>query len=126
MASKGIVTGQKVMRVKVQRSKELWTEMTTQERMLWERLRNNKLSGLHFRRQQIIDGFLADFYCHAAAVVLELDGVIHLRQADYDRERDKAIAAHHLLVMRVPNDAIDSNLEQCLQRISDTCHTRLP
>jgi len=126
MASKGIVTGQKVMRVKVQRSKELRTEMTTQERMLWERLRNNKLSGLHFRRQQIIDGFLADFYCHAAAVVLELDGVIHLRQADYDRERDKAIAAHHLLVMLVPNDAIDSNLEQCLQRISDTCHTRLP
>ena len=40
---------------------------------------------------------------------------IHLRQVDYDRERDKAIAAHNLLVMRVTNDAIDQQLDQAIQ-----------
>ena len=103
----------------MQRSKELRAEMTPQERALWARLRGNLLKGLHFRRQQVIDGFLADFYCHAAGLVIELDGLIHLRQVDYDRERDKAIAAHNLLVMRVTNDAIDQQLDQVLQRMPD-------
>src|SRR5262245_20252722 len=40
---------------------------TREERMLWRRLRNNQLNGLHFRRQHVIDGFIPDFYCHAAA-----------------------------------------------------------
>jgi len=100
--------------------------MAPQEQALWARLRKNQLGGLHFRRQQIIDGFLADFYCHAPSLVIELDGLIDLRQADYDRERDKAIAAHNLLVLRVPNSEIDHDLQQLLQRIAATCHTRLP
>jgi len=125
MPNRGIVTGQKVSRTKVKRSKELRAEMTPQEKAVWERLRNNQLSGLHFRRQQIIDGFLADFYCHAAGLVIELDGLIHLRQADYDRERDKAITAHDLLVVRAANDEIDTHLDQLLQRIAATCRARI-
>ena len=78
----GIVRGQKVARVKAQRSKELRRNETPQERAVWQRVRRNRLLGLHFRRQQIIDGFVADFYCHAAGVVIELDGLDHLRQAD--------------------------------------------
>ncbi len=124
MPNNGIVRGQRVARVKVQRSKELRAEMTPQEKMMWEQLRGNRLNGLHFRRQQIIDGFLADFFCHAAGLVIELDGLIHLRQADYDRERDKAIAAHNLLVMRLTNDEIEQHLDQVLQRLATICETR--
>ena len=121
----GIVRGQKVTRVKLRRSKELRAHMTPQEQALWARLRNNQLGGLHFRRQQIIAGFLADFYCHAVGLVIELDGLIHVRQVDYDRERDKAIAAHELLVLRFSNDDIDMRIDQVLQRIADTCRARL-
>ena len=98
--------------------------MTPQERIMWQRLRKNQLGGLHFRRQQVIDGFLADFYCPAAGLVLELDGLVHLRQVEYDRERDKVIAARNLLVLRVTNDEIDASLEPLLQRIFDICQTR--
>ena len=40
--------------------------MTEAEVRLWEQLRGNQLGGLHFRRQQVIDGFIADFYCRPA------------------------------------------------------------
>ncbi|NJL61087.1 MAG: DUF559 domain-containing protein [Methylacidiphilales bacterium] len=46
----------------------------------------NILNGLHFSRQQIIDGFIADFYCHAAGFMIEVDGEIHDRQMEYDLE----------------------------------------
>jgi very-short-patch-repair endonuclease len=121
LPSSGIVQGQKVTRVKVQRAKELRVAMTPQETTLWEWLRNNQLDGLHFRRQQIIDGFVVNFYCHKTGVVIELDGPIHLRQADYDRERDKVIAAHNLTIVRVTNDEMDTNLAQVLRRIRATC-----
>ena len=48
--------------------------MTAAERMLWERLRRNQVGGLRFRRQQIIESFIADFYCHTARLVIEADG----------------------------------------------------
>jgi len=56
-------------------------EMTASENLLWQHLRANRLDGLHFRRQQVVDGFMVDFYCHAARLVVEVDGAVHARQA---------------------------------------------
>ena len=57
--------------------------MTPAEKILWEELRANKL-GVHFRRQQVISGFIVDFYCHKAALVLEVDGDVHDLQQEED------------------------------------------
>ncbi len=54
-------------------------------RSIWQELRGNKL-GVHFRRQQVIAGFIVDFYCHKAALVVEVDGDIH----DLQQEEDAA------------------------------------
>ena len=124
MGNTGIVHGQKVSRVKLQRAKELRRVMTPQETALWQRLRGGQLNGLHFRRQQVIDGFVADFYCHAAGVVVELDGPIHEQQADYDQERDKVIAAHNLVIVRITNAEFETEPGQALQRISKACRER--
>ena len=51
--------------------------MTPWERKLWFHLRTNRLGGFHFRRQQIIDGVIVDFYCHALRLVEEVDGSGH-------------------------------------------------
>ena len=48
--------------------------MTPAEKILWNELRANKL-GVHFRRQQVIAGFIVDFYCHKSALVIEVDGI---------------------------------------------------
>mgnify|MGYP001252608911 CR=1 FL=1 len=74
MAIKQIVTGQKVSAAKEARAKELRREMTPAEGKLWMGLRANRLEGFHFRRQQVIEPYIVDFYCHQAALVIEVDG----------------------------------------------------
>src|SRR5690349_4486712 len=88
----GIVAGQRVDPVKVERSRQLRREMTPAERALWASLRDHRLHGLQFRRQQVIDGFVLDFYCHAASLGVEVDGTIHRDQEAYDHERDQVLA----------------------------------
>ena len=61
MPVKNIVRGQSVSFEMLERAKKLRREMTPAEKILWKELRTNKLNGLHFRRQQIVHGYFADF-----------------------------------------------------------------
>ena len=124
--ARNIVIGQKVDEDKVMRARELRKEMTPAERRLWQCLRGNRLAGLHFRRQQVIDGFIADFYCHAVGIVVEVDGPIHSNQAEYDAERDRVFAARNLIVVRLTNAEVTSDLAAALARITRACRERLP
>ena len=85
MSIKNINPGQRVTKEKLERARELRREMTPAEKLLWQEVRAKKL-GVHFRRHtcpggrcqgQIIEGFIVDFYCHRAALVVEVDGDIH-------------------------------------------------
>ncbi|MEW6083693.1 MAG: DUF559 domain-containing protein [Chloroflexota bacterium] len=67
MPIKNIVTNQKVTKEKLQRAKELRREMTPAEKLLWQEVRAKKL-GVRFRRQQVIQGFIVDFYCHPVKI----------------------------------------------------------
>jgi hypothetical protein len=69
MPIKNIITGQKVTKEKLQRAKELRREMTPAEKLLWQEVRAKKL-GVRFQRQQVIQGFIVDFYCHKARWLL--------------------------------------------------------
>lgn len=95
--------------------------MTPEERILWQQLRANRLDGWHFRRQQIIDGFIVDFYCHKASLVVELDGPIHDGQAEYDVERDKVLKTRGLWVLRIKNEEVQQDLENVRKRILEAC-----
>ncbi len=121
MPARNIVIGQKVSAAKVARAKELRRRMTPAERVLWSHLRKNQLEGFHFRRQQVIDGFIVDFYCHAAGLVVEVDGEIHQKQAEYDKERDRILAARGLRVLRFQNREVLENLPEVLNRIAAAC-----
>ena len=116
MPIKNIVTNQRVSKEKLQRAKELRRDMTAAEKMLWEELRANKL-GVHFRRQQIIEGFIVDFYCHKAGLVVEVDGDIHDLQQDEDARREKALSELGLRVIRFGNDEVARNLSGVVERI---------
>ena len=124
MPTRNIVIGQKVTSAKVQRAKELRRDMTEAEKMLWQAVRANRLNGWHFRRQQIIRGFIADFYCHAAALVIELDGGVHETRQAIDREREDIIRAYGIEVIRFTNEAVLHHLPQVLQQIDDRCWER--
>jgi very-short-patch-repair endonuclease len=121
-----VITGQKVKPEKRAVAREFRHNQTAEEKLLWRHLRANRLSGLHFRRQQIIDGFIADFYCHAAGVVVEVDGGIHQGQKEYDLERDQVLAARQLRVLRFTDRDVREHLETVLAQILDACQTGTP
>ena len=116
MSLKNIVTNQKVVKAKLQRAKELRQDMTPAEKVLWDELRANKL-GVHFRRQQVIAGFIVDFYCHIAALVIEVDGDIHDLQQEEDARREKALSELGLRVVRFRNDEVTKNLLVVVEKI---------
>ena len=105
MPVKNIIPGQHVTKEKLQRSRELRREMTPAEKILWEELRGSKL-GVRFRRQQVIQGFIVDFYCHKSALVIEVDGDIHDLQKEEDERREKVLSALGLRIVRFRNEEV--------------------
>lgn len=91
--------------------------MTNAERVFWNAVRNNKVMGLQFRRQQVIDGFIADFYCNQMRLVVEIDGGVHETQKDYDRLRDEFINRRGILVMRFHNEEVLSDIGEVVGKI---------
>jgi len=57
-----------------EKAKELRTNQTAAEELLWKKLRNKQLNGFKFRRQHPLMQFIADFYCYEKKLVVELDG----------------------------------------------------
>jgi very-short-patch-repair endonuclease len=100
-----------------ERAREFRRAMTPAEAVLWNHLRAHQFSDLHFRRQQVIEGFIADFSCHAARLVIEVDGGVHRATAAYDAERDAILAARGLRVLRLPNERVMDDLPTCLVEI---------
>ena len=98
-------------------AEQMRQEITPSEGRLWERLRANRLDGLSFRRQQVIGGFIADFYCRSARLVIECDGRIHAAQVKYDQERDRIISVYNLRVLRFTNDQITCGMQTVLANI---------
>ena len=123
MSNQSIITGQKIIPAKIRRARELRRKMTPAEGRLWHALRRDQLDGYHFRRQQLIDGFIADFYCHAARLIVEVDGVVHDKQADYDAARNRVMAERGLRLLRIKNEQVMDNLPGVLDLVRSACHS---
>lgn len=72
----------------IKRARALRKELSRPERILWNMVRNRALDELKFRRQQPIGPYVADYYCEEAKLVVELDGISHDEQEEYDQARD--------------------------------------
>ena len=116
MPVKNIIPGQRVTKEKVERSRELRREMTPAEKRLWQEVRAKKL-GVRFRRQQIIAGFIVDFYCHKAALVIEVDGDIHDLQQEEDARREKVLGEMGLTMVRFRNEDVIQDLPTIVAKI---------
>jgi len=79
-------------------------------------LRANKL-GVHFRRQQVIQGFIVDFYCHRAGLVVEVDGDVHDLQKEEDERREKVLSEMGLRIVRFGNDEVVMGLSAVVEEI---------
>jgi very-short-patch-repair endonuclease len=111
-----------------QRAKSLRQSMTRAERLLWRYLKAHHLDGLGFRRQVPMGVYIADFVCHAARLVVELDGETHDFEARqrYDLSRDTWFEARGYFVLHIPNEKVLGNLEGTWELIRATARKRLP
>ncbi len=107
-------------------ARKLRKNQTDAEQALWQRLRNRQLVGFKFRRQYVLDGYIADFACVEARVIVELDGGQHLEQKAYDDKRTQAFAKHGFEVLRFWNDEVLKNMEGVLMVINEALDTPSP
>lgn len=103
-----------------EKAKTLRENQTVAENLLWNHLRNSKLKGIKFRHQHPIGMFIADFYCHKARLVVEVDGKIHNKpdQKEYDYNRSKELERLGIEVLRFENEDILYDIYKVLHVIA--------
>jgi len=99
--------------------------MTFHENLLWERMKLKKISGVRFRWQHPIDIFIADFYCHEARLVVEVDGEVHISRKEYDIGRTAEMDKYGIKVIRFSNLEVESNIEEVVKRIECEIRSRI-
>ena len=101
--------------------------LTPEETILWDLLRDRRMMGYKFLRQHPIkvwetNGhyhfYYADYYCSAKKLVVEIDGLIHTLQEAYDLARDHIMLELKLTVVRVTNEEVNKDLVGVLKKIS--------
>lgn len=92
--------------------------MTSSEKILWDKLRRRQLKNMYFRRQHPYGIYILDFYCFEANLVIEVDGEIHSGREDYDNERTRYLESSGLKVLRFENKDVITRLNWVIELIS--------
>ena len=100
------------------RARRLRRDLTDAERLLWSHLRSRQLRGVKFRRQMWLCGYIADFACPEAKLIVEADGGQHAEQEDYDALRTEIFAREGYRILRFWNHDILENTTGVLETIS--------
>jgi very-short-patch-repair endonuclease len=105
---------------KVRFPRQMHQKPTASEAALWNRLKSRQL-GVPFLSQECILGYIVDFYCPPAKLVVEVDGAIHqtAEQRAHDKKKDRALRRYGLVVLRL---ASGLSTEDAVGRIDRKLH----
>ena len=109
-----------------ERARQFRRDLTMGEARLWQCLKDRRCEGHKFRRQVVLDRYIADFYCVASRLLVEVDGSSHNGTVERDAARDEWMALHGHHTLRVTNADVRDNLEGVLVLIAQTCTRLLP
>jgi adenine-specific DNA-methyltransferase len=71
-------------------AQRLRANVTDAETKTWHMVRNRRILGAKFRRQQVIGPYVVDFFCPEFGLIIEIDGGQHAEdQTGYDRNRTR-------------------------------------
>ncbi len=100
-------------------AKNLRKNATRQEKHLWY----DFLAGYQprFQRQKAIDNFIADFYCHEAKLIIEIDGSQHFTEEGQQKDafRTEILEGYDLRVIRFTNRQINTNFHGVCEYIDE-------
>jgi len=109
-------------------SRNLRSNMTDAEQLLWSKLRRKQILGLQFYRQKPVSDFIVDFYCAAANLVIELDGSQHVepKQKIKNVQRDQKLRALGLQVLRFDNHQVLTELDAVMDVVFEVVEKKIP
>jgi len=100
-------------------ARRLRNDATDAERRLWNGVRREQIGGFKFRRQVILNGFVVDFACLEARLILEVDGATHSTDGEIARDaaRAAALSAQDHSILRFTNDDVFHNIDGVLETV---------
>ena len=104
----------------IKMAKLLRKNATPQENHLWyDFLSKYKV---RFQRQKVIDNYIVDFYCHAAKLIIEIDGSQHFLESGLrkDKIRTETLKKYNLTVLRFDNAQINTKFKEVCECIDET------
>src|ERR1700722_1314261 len=104
------------------RARALRRDMTDAERKLWRVLRQRQVNGLKFRHQVPLGCYIADFVCHEARLIVEIDGGQHDPALRHEAERTAFLQDEGYRVLRFWNNEVLSNLSGVYDTIAAEMH----
>lgn len=81
-------------------SRNLRSNSTLSEVLLWNELKAGKIKGYKFNRQKPLDNYIVDFYCKKLSLVVEIDGEIHIDKEIDDKLRQDKLEKYKLNFLR--------------------------
>ena len=108
-------------------AKKLRNNQTEAELFLWDNLQRLAYLNIRFKRQHPVLYFIADFYCHKAKIIIEVDGGYHdiPEQYLYDRNRENELNELGLKVVRFTNHEVMNSIEKVLKTIKKEIKERI-
>ena len=98
-------------------ARNLRNNSTLSEVLLWNQLKQRKMSGYQFLRQRPIGKYIVDFFCHKLKLVIEIDGESHADKKVADRIRQNYLEKNGLTVLRFGDNAVKTEIVGVLNKI---------
>ena len=106
-------------------AKDLRKKATPQEKHLWYDFLSKY--EIRFQRQKAIGNFIADFYCHQARLIIEIDGSQHFTEQGLQKDefRTEILESYDLMIIRFTNRQINLNFRDVCEYIDEVVRERL-
>jgi very-short-patch-repair endonuclease len=101
------------------RARALRQNMTEAEWRVWQILRSHQIKQYKFRRQVPIGRYIADFVCHEARLIVEIDGGQHDRSSRGEAKRTEFLQHEGYRILRFWNNEVLANLDGVHGTIAD-------
>ncbi|MDF1593778.1 MAG: DUF559 domain-containing protein [Desulfobacterales bacterium] len=114
------------------KARQLRSNLTESERVLWSRLRGKQLLGVQFYRQKPIQNYIVDFFASKVKLVIEVDGSQHRKKDESQRDkiRDRFLAGLGLTVMRFNSNEVlnetDAVTDAIYRMVADFLNSEIP
>ncbi|MFC6997534.1 endonuclease domain-containing protein [Rufibacter roseus] len=99
-----------------EKARQLRKNSTLSEVLLWEEIKDRKL-GVQFHRQVPMLNFIVDFYSHEIGLAIEVDGDSHNEKVEYDTNREEALKAYGVRIIRFEDIDVKRRISWVLDEI---------